>query len=184
MLPKVGVLHRPGAAVGLPEIYRSAQGVCEPVIFIDESAAGPQAPLMAAELFQTELVTSASLTSRCRGIGGQGLTAFHDMDLDLVDASLGELGSAGLGTVADPWDKLVQRQRIPDDISAPATAVESEHDFVRAIAELGLPTVLKPRRATGGEGITLLHSAADVSYQLTHRRQWRGCGTHESSGAE
>jgi hypothetical protein len=174
-LPKVGILHRPGAAAGLSEIYKSAQGVCEPVLFIHASAAGNAGVLeVARSLFRTEVVSEAELAPACRGLGVAGLTAFHDLDLDLLDTTLQELALPGVGTVAQPWDKLVQRQRIPAALSVPAVAVESADTFGEAVSRIGLPAVLKPRRATGGAGLAFLHDTDDIAYQLAHRSRWDG----------
>jgi hypothetical protein len=138
-LARVGILHRPGAAAGLAEIYKSAQGICEPVLILQESAAGHAGVLEAArDLFRTEVVTDTELAPAFRRLGVTGLTTFHDLELDLLDTSLRELALPGLGSVAHPWDKLVQRQQIPAELSGtlfgrprPGAAAERQRRSVR-----------------------------------------------------
>jgi hypothetical protein len=175
-MPKVGIVHRRWAAASLPEIYKSSMGICEPIIFLHESAAvDADITAFAQGLFRTELVSESTLAGTCRRAGVQGLTTFCDLDLELVDQVSNQLRLPSAGAVFNAWDKLVQRQRIPAEFSVAYLAVDSAEAFRKALEEIGRPAVLKPRRATGGDGVALIHSPEDAEFQLAFRSKWDGC---------
>jgi hypothetical protein len=176
-LPVVGVLHSPYGAVNLMEIARSAAGLCRPVILIRKPVARrhPDVVAMAGRLFEVHVLDGAAVdvVHRIRPVG---LTTFHDDDLEHLDAALSAAGLPGAATVANPWDKLTQRRRLWDRGlgRVHAEAVDSIGDFRSAVATVGLPAVLKPRRSVGGAGIAFLRDDSDVAYQARHRRRWSG----------
>lgn len=175
-LPRVGVLHRVGGAASLTEIFQAARGLCEPVLLIRRTAAAESQQLVetARQIFPVHLVADDEVVSTCREAGLAGLTTFHDDDLDVVDAAALELGLPGVGTVPNPWDKMVQRDRLPPWCSVPALPVDSLDTFRDAVASLGIPSVLKRRRSAGGQEIAILEDRAAVERQFRHRRDWRG----------
>ncbi len=173
-LPRVAVVYRPGGAASLHDIHQAAAGVCEPVILVpDEAAVQPGILAAASEGFLTQVVQDP-LPDVCGRLGVTGLTTFHDLELDRVDEVLRLLGWPGASDVDHPWDKLTQRERIPADISVPATAVDSEAAFHRGIDLIGMPAVLKPRRATGGTGVAFVLDEDDVLHQARTRKRWDG----------
>lgn len=175
-LPRIGILHRLGGAANLSDIYRSAQGVCQPVLFLPRSYFDDAEPVatLAGQLFETVPYGQSEFIDVARASAVRGLTTFHDADLDLLDVALAELARPGLGAVSDPWDKLVQRQLLPAHCSVPAKAVDSAACFRAAIQAIGLPAVLKPRRATGGSGIAFLTDLDQVVAHQETRTDWGG----------
>jgi hypothetical protein len=180
-LPRVAVVYQPGGAASLHDIHQAAAGVCEPVILIPgEVAVQPQVLAAAGAGFQTQVVKEP-LAEVCTLLGVTGLTTFHDLQLDRVDEVLRLFGWPGAGDVDHPWDKLTQRERIPADISVPAAAVNSVAEFQRGIDLIGMPAVLKPRRATGGNGLAFVLDQDDVLHQIRARKRWDGLILEERS---
>lgn len=175
-LPRVAVLHRPGGAATLHDIHRAASGVCEPVILVPDTVAAQQPAMVAAARsgFLTRVVGPDSVPGACAELRVAGLTTFHDLELDRVDDAAKLLGHPGAGTANRLWDKLNQRERLPARISLPAAPVDSPAEFRAAVARIGMPAVLKPRRDTGGSGVAFILDERDIRYQQRARRRWRG----------
>ena len=176
-LPRIGVLHAPFGAADLRELSRAARGLCRPVLLFREqiAEANPVLRTLAGRLFEAVTVSDSQVAGQARRLGLAGLTTFHDGELDHVDLAAAELGFAGIGKVAQPWDKLVQRQRLAAAglTSVRAVAVDGPDDLIAAVDRIGLPGVLKPRRANTGAGLALLDRQQDVSHQCGNRTIWQ-----------
>jgi hypothetical protein len=191
-LPRIGVVHAPFGAADLQEIGRSAAGRCTPVILFREDVAAANAALvrMAERLFEIAVAPADGLAEHVRGL--DGLVTFHDAYLETVDALRTAVGLPGAPPPFNPWDKLEQRKRLAAAglTRVAARAVDTPDDLTSAVAELGLPCLLKPRRGAGGAGVAFLNEPADLIHQLTTRRRWRDLlletrlpdGTHPHGG--
>jgi len=191
--PRLGVIHAPNGAANLREIYVSATGICDVVLIMRKplAEAYPELIGVAGTLFHDVVIWDEDTT--LEGLGLAGLTTFHDGELDLVDRELAALGLPGLGSHDQPWDKLSQRRRLNAAGASrlPIDAVSSPVEFRAAVAAVGLPAVLKPRRGVSGSGIAFIETAEDVAHQFEHRADWRdlllekmlGRGAHPSGVA-
>lgn len=173
---RVGVVHAPFGAANLFDIKIAAQGLCQIVLILPAEVAAKHPDLlqMATRLFEVCVIPVQRLATDVRPLGLAGLTTFHDAWLELVDAVVAATGLPRMATV-DPWDKLVQRRRLARHglTQVRAVAVESAEEFLRGIADLGTPCVLKPRRGVGGSGVAFIDSADDMAFQLANRQQWQ-----------
>lgn len=176
--PVVGVVHAPGGAAGLHELYAAAHRLCllKLLFRAEVAAAHPDVVAAARQLFDVVELPTEGITDRVAQLGLSGLTTFHDEELDFVDGLVTALGLPGAPQVTDPWDKYVQRSvlRAHDLTAVQAATVDSAQDLVTATRSLGLPAVLKPRRAVGGGGLAFLDRPNDVEHQLASRKRWAG----------
>lgn len=177
-LPLVGVVHRPYGAAGLREIYRAAQGVCRPVLLFRRPVAEehPELVHLARAMLPVHLLSESGTVASVAGLGLGGLTTFHDDELDFTDRLLTALDLPGAPATDRPWDKLGQRHAFERAglSSLRFAPVDSRDGFRRALREVRLPAVLKPRRAVGGQGVTFVHGPGDVHHVLAHRTSWEG----------
>ncbi|MET7426149.1 hypothetical protein [Dactylosporangium sp. NPDC005555] len=171
-------MHAPFGAASLRDIKRAAEGVCCPVLLIRDEVAAEQPGLvaLARRLFETVVVADGSESTLVRQCRLDGVTTFHDAELDLVDRVLASAGLPGRTGVDHAWDKLVQRSTLREHglTSVRARGVDSREDLAAAVAELGRPGVLKPRRANTGTSLAMIDTADDFRHQMTARAAWRG----------
>lgn len=181
-LPLLGVLHQPYGPVALREIYQAASGLCQPVVMLRQPVAEayPDLVEIARTLFGVHILPAVrpagSVADAVAGLGLCGVTTFHDAELELAEEFARALRLPGVGRLASPWDKLNQRQAFARAglSRLRAAAVDSAATFLDAVRVVGLPAVLKPRRATGGAGVTFIRDAGDVSFQQRRRTAWTG----------
>jgi hypothetical protein len=175
--PRVGVFHAPHAAVGLRHVLRAARGLCTVVIVLRESVARANPGLVdvARALFEVAVHPDGRTSDAVPERGLAGVTTFHDDELAFADAAARRWGLPGAPATADPWDKLHQRQAFAacDLSQRRAVAVDSPADLAAAVAGLGLPGALKPRRSTASVGVALLSTPDEVRAQVTGRAEWR-----------
>ena len=174
---RVGIVHRPSAAAGLPEILAASAGLCTPVLLFRADLVTRHPALVAAARQVAETVVVQRIDAEVvRALALAGLTTFHDAELDDIDRVLAELGLPGAPAVKSPWDKLRQRHliRAAGLGRVRALAVDSPHDLRCALADLGLPGVLKPRRSTASVDVAFLHTLGDVQRNLQRRDRWAG----------
>jgi hypothetical protein len=148
---RVGVIHRPHAAAALPEIVRSADDACLPVMLFRAETAAESPALVAMARRVAETVVLDEITPEAIGpLALSGVTPFHDGELEATDLVRRTLDLPGAS--ADPfrWDKLRQRELFKrlGVASVLASTVDNATDLRVAAGRLGLPGVLKPRRAT------------------------------------
>jgi hypothetical protein len=171
-------VHSPFGAASLRDIRRAADNMCEPVLLIrDEIAAGhPGFAALAQRLFDTVIVTGDNESALVSQMGLNGVTTFHDAELDVVDRILTGAGLPGVTGVPHAWDKFVQRSTLRKHglTRVLGRPVDSREDFARATAEFGLPGVLKPRRANTSAGLAMIDSHDDITHQMSARSYWRG----------
>ncbi|MDM4721490.1 hypothetical protein QTQ03_18525 [Micromonospora sp. WMMA1363] len=178
-LPRVGVLYKPSGSASLPEIRHAASGLCQPVVIVTESVAGQVPELAKSDGHLVDVVVTNRLDAvidAVRRLGLAGLTTFHDSYLGITDEAVAQLGMPGSTGLRSPWDKLEQRRVLAARglTRARAWPIETEEDFLQVVTTLPGPWVLKPRRGVGGAGVTFVVTPADVTFQRTHRRNWRG----------
>ncbi len=182
-MPRLGVVFAPGGAANLRDIARAARGLCRLVLILREQVAGnhPELVHAARGLAETYLWTAGTSLA---GLRLDGLTTFHDQELDQVDPALVELGLLGTCDTPAAWDKLVQRGALnaAGASALPTRAVDSAADLRRAVDELGLPLVLKPRRGVGGSGVAMLSTQQDLDHVLQRRRRWAGSAAESMLG--
>ncbi|CRK61881.1 hypothetical protein [Alloactinosynnema sp. L-07] len=175
-VPRIGVCHAPGAAANLRELYVAARDVCEVVLLVRESVARRHPDLvgLAGKLFECHEVADAPDPAALSTLDLQGVTTFHDEELDVADAL--DAVVRGAPAPANPWDKLVQRRVLAAAGigRVRAVAVDLPDDLLAGFAHLDGPCVLKPRRAAGGDGIAFLDDDSDVAAQLARRTKWSG----------
>lgn len=175
-LPRVGVLHAPSAAANLREIHVAARGMCCPVLIFQAGVAdgAPGLVRVAKRLGEAVVVPDGAAQPELSALALDGLVTFKDSQVETADRWTVELGLLGAGTVADPWDKLVQRERLAlaGVSSVRALAVDGQQEFLAATDKLGLPAVLKPRRSTASVGLSFLPDGAGVARELERRRSW------------
>ena len=177
-LPRVGVFHAPYAAMSLRDLLVAARGLCTVVILLRESvaAAHPDLVAVARAFFEVAICPDDRTDDAVPDLGLAGVTTVHDAELAAADGAAARWGLPGAPAVADSWDKLRQRIAFRDAGVSPrrAFAVDSPAGLREAVAALGLPGALKPRRATASFGVALLRSPADVREQEVIRRGWSG----------
>jgi biotin carboxylase len=177
-LPLVGVLHQPYGPVALREIFVAANGLCQPTVLLRQPVAEayPNLVEIARKLFPVHILSAEGIADAVAGLGLQGVTAFHDAELELAEEVAQALCLPGVSGLAQPWDKLNQRQAFARVglSTLRAEAVDSVATFLEAVRLVGLPAVLKPRRAAGGRGVTFIRSQDDVSFQQRRRTAWAG----------
>ncbi|MFD9634154.1 ATP-grasp domain-containing protein [Streptomyces violascens] len=176
--PRLAVLHRPHGAAGLREIFAASRGLCEPHLVLRQEVAeqDPEILRTAPSFFPVSVCTGDDVTSAVRDMSAAGLVTFHDAELEHVDAALTALGLPGRSLIDDAWDKLVQRRAFESAgcSAIRAVPVDRAEDLHNAVARIGLPAVLKPRRAAGGGGVAFIGTEADVQHQLDRRTRWNG----------
>ncbi|TLQ45279.1 ATP-grasp domain-containing protein [Streptomyces marianii] len=174
----MAVLHRRGGSAGLTEIEQAARGVCRPVMFFDRSVAEDDPGLVrrAEELFPVRVFAPPTLAESVRDAEVEGVTTFHDREVENVTAVASALGLPGVPAGPNPWDKLTQRTLLAEAglTHVTAVAVDSAHTFAEALDKVRLPAILKPRRGVGGTGIAFVDNTSDADHQLRHRTQWPG----------
>ncbi|MGY0237014.1 ATP-grasp domain-containing protein [Longispora urticae] len=175
---RVGVVHGPWAAATVRDIVTAARGVCEPVVIFRRGVAdsAPALVAMTRALARVEIVGDERTTEEIVGLGLDGCTTFHDGELETVDRVHRSLGLPGAGGVDGAWDKLTQRRTfLRHGVSAlRAVPVDSREEFHRAVGDVGLPAVLKPRRSVAGTDLALLPDASAVAEEAEHRENWHG----------
>jgi hypothetical protein len=176
-LPLVGVVFAPQGAAGLRDIFVAAKGLCRTVMIFrtDVAAAHPDLVNTAQRLGDAKVWDGTS--QDLAGLGLDGLTTFHDDELDPVDDVVAELGlPSRCANVTRAWDKWEQRRTLNrcGASALPIAAVDSSRAFQAAVRSVGLPAVLKPRRGVGGAGVAFVMSPTDIAYQLANRCQWPG----------
>ncbi|XEC33111.1 ATP-grasp domain-containing protein [Streptomyces fradiae] len=174
----MGVVHRPYGAAGLRDVYRAAQGLCRPVLIFRGPVAGtyPELVELARAMFPVHVLPDDDPVPAVAALRLRGLTTFHDDELDFTDHLLRALDLPGAPATGSPWDKLVQRRAFARAglSTLPFASVDSAEEFRRALREVRLPAVLKPRRAVGGRGVTFLRDPDDVRRVLSLRTSWAG----------
>jgi biotin carboxylase len=174
---RVGVLYAPGSAVAIRDIVLGAREVADLVLVLRRSTAqaSPELARLAGTLAELAVVADDDVPAGVARLSLDGLTTFHDGELDDCDRALARLGVPGAPGTAAPWDKLVQRERLTAaGVSAVrAVPVDSPRDLLAAAEVTGLPAVLKPRRGTASVGVAILSSAADLQEQVRDRTEWR-----------
>jgi biotin carboxylase len=94
------------------------------------------------------------------------VTAFADRAVPVVAAVAEILGLPGIGseTARLTTNKLAMRQRLAETgLPQPRfAAVRTREDGAKALADVGLPAVVKPADSAGQRGISLLGSPADL----------------------
>lgn len=184
-LPRVGVLYKANSSAGLRDIYVASQGVCNVIIFslkLDMQET-PEVFFAAQSLFEVASFTHRmDLLERVTSMRLDGLTTFHDNYLDLVDFVLQATKLPGSGSVGNPWDKKIQRRKFLKCGASKVRSmqVECATDLSKAVANIGLPGVLKPRRSVSGIGVTFINNVCDVEFQNTQRESWCGLLYEES----
>jgi biotin carboxylase len=177
-MKRLGIVYGPRAAATLAEIMRASAGLCQPVLLVFESIAveRPEVVAFARKLIAVEVIADGDLSGAVTRLGLDGLVTFADSSLDEVDAVLRELALPGAAEVPATWDKLVQRQWLSAHglTRLGAVRVDTAADFAAAVAETGLPAVLKPRREAGGRGLSMIHRQADVTFVAGARKHWGG----------
>jgi biotin carboxylase len=167
--PRIGVCQAPQAAANLREIVSAATGWCEPVLLIRARVADtyPDYVRTAARILETHVLSPGSGVARVRALALDGLTTFHDDELELINELNGHDSDRR-------WDKYTQRRLLAEAGigSVRAVPVDSDLEFLAAINEIGLPCVLKPRRGSGGAGIAFVRAEEDARHQVEHRRSW------------
>ncbi|MEW1890332.1 hypothetical protein [Streptomyces sp. NBC_00523] len=128
----------------------------------------PRLVAAAGSLMETAMLDPADPVASARTLGLRGCTTFLDSELDTCDLLLAGLGLPGAASAERPWDKLVQRKAF----GSVAGAVDAPGDLRAAVATLGLPGLLKPRRGVAGAGIGLLREQDDVDAEYASREQW------------
>lgn len=176
--PRVGILHAPGAAAGLRDIVTAARGVCEPVVIYRPEVAeqNPALVSMSRAVVRTEVLPKKWRDADVAALGLAGCTTFHDNELEASDTVQRLFGLPGAPATATPWDKLSQRAAFGQGgVSAlRSCAVDSIDDLRRAVDEIGLPAVLKPRRGMASAGVAFLSDATAVEKEASRRTSWRG----------
>lgn len=176
--PTVGVLHAPGAATELRDLVVAARGLARLMLVIRRSVAEthPYLVSLGRSLAEVAVVGDGTVTAEVADLDLAGLTTFHDEELEHCDAALAALGLPGAGIVTGAWDKLVQRRRfLAAGISrVRAAPVDSAAGLDAAVADVGLPAVLKPRRGTASVGVSFLDDGAALRAQARGRRDWAG----------
>jgi hypothetical protein len=176
-LPRIGIVHAPFGAATLRDVKRAAAGICHPVLLIRDRVAREQPDVvsLATRLFETVVIADIAESDLAARLDLDGVTTFHDAELDLVDHLLAGTDLPGRTGVSDPWDKLVQRTTLRQHAltRVVAESVESPDDLDAAVGRLGLPLVLKPRRANTSAGLAMLDSSADIDYQVRERVSWQ-----------
>ncbi|WP_424184743.1 ATP-grasp domain-containing protein [Actinokineospora sp. G85] len=175
-LPRIGVCHAPGGAANTRELFVAARGLCDVVLLVRApvAAANPELVGLAGRLFAEHRVLPAEPgAGDLAGLDLRAVTTFHDDELDTADAL--DAAVRGVDPAPSPWDKLRQREVLAAAGlgGVAAVAVDSPADLVAGFDRLGgLPCVLKPRRAAGGDGVAFLDDAAAA--RAHRRRQWSG----------
>lgn len=178
-LPAVAVVHSPGGAANLREIYAASRGVCSPILVLRESVvtAWPDVADAASRIFGRIVVCpDGDVSSTLRSLSPEGMVTFHDGELDVTDLAMRDLALPGRPNSVSPWDKYFQRKalNLAGLSSLKAVKVDSVDHFIDAVGEVGLPAVLKPRRGVGGRGVAFVTEQNDVVYQRRNRRSWQG----------
>lgn len=180
--PRIGICHAPNAAANLREIVVSATGWCEPVVLVRQTVAEEFSDYVrvARRILECHVLPPGSEELVAGQLGLDGITTFHDDELDLTARLQEALGGTG-GDAASPWDKYEQRKALAEASidTVRAVPVDSPAMFVAAVSELGAPCLVKPRRGAGGVGIAHVRDDADVRHQLEHRRNWSGLVVEE-----
>lgn len=178
-LPKLGVLYDLGSA-GPVEIFAACRGLCEPV-FIRNGAdgAGPSDRLGGSALDITDLGPDAAAAAvRAADIGH--LITFSERQL-LPTAEIAD--RAGIRFLSTDTallcrDKSLQRRALADhgvDVTRTRT-LRDPADLADALAEIGLPAVIKPRRGTSSSHTVRVDS-------LPEARDWLAEWTSRGPGA-
>lgn len=157
-LPRLAVLFAPRGSATLRDLLRACDAVAEPVIVLPPDC--PTALVrMAERLFP--LVVSWPDGSPPE-FQADAVVTFHDAQLERA-AALAEALGTPRPEAAALADKLHQRRvlRAAGLSRIDALAVESPNDLDRAVSLFGYPCVLKPRRGSGGERVTILRGPAD-----------------------
>jgi hypothetical protein len=173
-LPRVGILHAPFAAATYGDILRSAAGVCDVVFLFRPTVARANARFV--ELAR-ELAEAVVLEDDARPVPGlrlDGLTTFHDGELDYADRLAVLLGLQEPMESPLVWDKLEQRRALAaHGVSrVRAAPVDSRESFRDAVARIGLPGVLKPRRSTASVGLSVVQDEHAADRELAERGSW------------
>ncbi len=115
-LPLVGVLHQPYGAVALREIYMAANGLCQPTVILRQSVAEvyPNLVEIARTLFPVHILPAEGIANAVAGLGLQGVTTFHDAELELAEEVAEALGLPGL---AQPGTNSTSDRRLPASAS-------------------------------------------------------------------
>lgn len=176
-LPKLAVVFAPHGAAGLRDLMRARSGLCSVVLVIPEdvAAAHPDVIKAARRLFNVVVCDQSQVTEVIAALDVNGLTTFSDELLDLTDCAARELRLPSSGTV-HAWDKYMQRKAFAECglTRVSHSPVDTRESVWAAIADVGLPCALKPRRGHSGAGIAFLRDDRDVAWQIAHRRVWTG----------
>lgn len=176
MIPRVAVVHSPFGAAGIREIVLSAKNHCQVNVYMRTTVAQRYPALVEAarRVVDLQVVDDATAAAVIARSGVDGVTTFHDDEVDLVDHIATQAGLPNEPTVSRPWDKARQRELFgaANLGSVRALEIDSPHDFRQAVAVLGLPVVLKPRRAASSLGLSFVRSRDDVMGELHRRTEW------------
>lgn len=148
------------------------------VVAVDANEEAPGfADAHAAEAVDFKDVAAVVEAGRRHGVDSV-MTVASDRAVPVVAAVAEALGLPGIGspTAHAMTNKVVMRRRLAEaGVSQPRfAAARSREEAERALAEVGLPAVLKPADSSGQRGLALLRSPADlngrVEAALAHSR--------------
>jgi biotin carboxylase len=153
---KVAVLHGPGASVSVREILRACGTDVRPTFVVDSG--GAEFVAMVSRVADTKLVDENDWVRAVADVAPDAVVTFDDRLVDTIEDVCHRLELRGGSALADPWDKLVQREQLN---TAGASSVRVRRvttwDDVRAArTDVGRAGILKPRRSSSGRGIRIV----------------------------
>jgi biotin carboxylase len=128
-----------------------------PTFFIAEDDELSSFAAMVSRVADTRPVVGNDCVAAVAESAPHGVVTFDDRLVDAVEDVCHHLGLPGGSTVADPWDKLVQRERL-NQAGASAVrfrGVSTRSDIDTARADIGRTGILKPRRSSTGRGVRI-----------------------------
>lgn len=168
-LPAVGVFFDVGAA-SAREINEAARGLCRPLLLCDFSlpAVARQAALLKATAALVD-ITSLSATEVVAALAHYEIghvTTFSESQLTRASTAsdIAGLSYHAPDTVRMCTDKRAQRAalRTSGVSSVRQATVATSADLRRAVADVGLPAVVKPTRGVGSRDTYFIASSDDV----------------------
>lgn len=182
-LPRVGIVHAPSAAATVPDILSASVGRCKPIFVFPLEIAREHKEFVSfvSRLTEASICSLDEAPSELHRLKLEGLVTFDDRCLEFCDELLLHFGLPGAPGESTSWDKLVQRQRLREaGVShVRSLGVDSREDFRVATAAIPAPCVLKPKRASGGEGLSLLLDNRDLEAEFSRRSKWAGLVVEE-----
>lgn len=165
--PCLVVVHDTGSASGF-EILSSARKLCEVVFLVDrarmESVGEIERLAQLAEVCDVTGLSDVDVVRRLTELGATGVVTFSEYQLERTASLARELGLPHLSeaAVAALTDKARQRAVLRDTRvdAVGCRVVRSVAEVSGALAEVGLPAVLKPRRGAGSVNTVACHDVA------------------------